>query len=598
MARKNTKGASSLFYNIERLIQKIPIVGKVYDFFGKMIGGFLDALSLRPLALTVLILLTGFTAFSTISTYSFYSTCNKGVVKNKVVKGDFEQLENLDKMELELERAILQGDLNAEKALEGKVEHLKFRNKFSKTGAKVGYFFCNQLFGYGAMVLFLAAFTILYLYHQRVYFPNDYSWQYALSRSLLYGLFILGGMTLWVAVVAHLVQDYAHEKPPLLWGGAIGKQTFNAIKGALGTWGLGSFLVLLPAFFGFILSVIRISPEEKAKRQAKKRAEEKFNQKQKEREEKERQKEIERKAKLTEQERLAELEEEAQRKAEEEERKQREEAERLAEEARKKEEKRRREEAEGGSLLKRVLRGFRGLFTIGSGTFEEEVPEEEQAMPQECQEPEANNQIEVQEPEPESPSNVVPNVEQANIDEPQSGGGVSVEDRQDDDDILEPNEIKEVVVEDYVVPSIELLEDHGRNNEKLDNEIINRNAQRIIDELAKFGIEVSVPNATVGPTITLYELKLGSGVRISKVSNLDDDIAMALKVEKVRIIAPLPGRGTVGVEVPNPKVQTVSMRSMIASSKFNEAKCNCRLLLVRRLRMKPLSLTLRRLLTS
>ncbi len=145
-------------------------------------------------------------------------------------------------------------------------------------------------------------------------------------------------------------------------------------------------------------------------------------------------------------------------------------------------------------------------------------------------------------------------------------------DKTEESDALDPSEIEEDLTSDYVVPHIELLEDHGRHNEKLDREVIDRNAQKIIDELAKFNIEVSVPNATVGPTITLYELRLGDGIRISKVSNLDDDIAMALRVEKVRIIAPLPGRGTVGVEVPNPKVQTVSMRSMIASSRFNEAK--------------------------
>ena len=98
----------------------------------------------------------------------------------------------------------------------------------------------------------------------------------------------------------------------------------------------------------------------------------------------------------------------------------------------------------------------------------------------------------------------------------------------------------------------------------------NANKNRIVDVLRTFGVEISSIKATVGPTITLYEITLAPGVRISKVRSLEDDIALSLAAEGIRIIAPIPGRGTIGIEVPNAKKNIVSMESILNSKKFQE----------------------------
>lgn len=95
---------------------------------------------------------------------------------------------------------------------------------------------------------------------------------------------------------------------------------------------------------------------------------------------------------------------------------------------------------------------------------------------------------------------------------------------------------------------------------------------RIIETLENYGIRISSIKATVGPTITLYEIIPEPGVRISKIRNLEDDIALSLAALGIRIIAPIPGKGTIGIEVPNKDPQTVSMHSVIASKKFQECK--------------------------
>ena len=100
----------------------------------------------------------------------------------------------------------------------------------------------------------------------------------------------------------------------------------------------------------------------------------------------------------------------------------------------------------------------------------------------------------------------------------------------------------------------------------------NANKQRIEDTLRNYGIEIQSINATIGPTITLYEIVPKPGVRISKIRSLEDDIALSLAALGIRIIAPIPGKGTVGIEVPNKDPQMVSMYSIIASRKFQESK--------------------------
>ena len=98
------------------------------------------------------------------------------------------------------------------------------------------------------------------------------------------------------------------------------------------------------------------------------------------------------------------------------------------------------------------------------------------------------------------------------------------------------------------------------------------NKNRIISVLRNFGVEIDSIRATVGPTITLYEITPKPGVRISKIKNLEDDIALSLAALGIRIIAPMPGKGTIGIEVPNAKANIVSMLSILNSKKFQEAK--------------------------
>ena len=98
------------------------------------------------------------------------------------------------------------------------------------------------------------------------------------------------------------------------------------------------------------------------------------------------------------------------------------------------------------------------------------------------------------------------------------------------------------------------------------------NKKRIIEVLNSFGVQIREITATVGPTITLYEITPAEGVRISKIRNLEDDIALSLSALGIRIIAPIPGKGTIGIEVPNAHASIVSMESILNSRKFQETK--------------------------
>ncbi|MDG1777403.1 MAG: DNA translocase FtsK [Crocinitomicaceae bacterium] len=124
----------------------------------------------------------------------------------------------------------------------------------------------------------------------------------------------------------------------------------------------------------------------------------------------------------------------------------------------------------------------------------------------------------------------------------------------------------------YMLPPIELLKDYGSNSETaVDTSELEENKNKIVTTLQNYKIEISKIRATVGPTVTLYEIIPAPGVRISKIKNLEDDIALSLAALGIRIIAPIPGKGTIGIEVPNSKPQMVSMRSLIASKKFQES---------------------------
>ena len=122
-------------------------------------------------------------------------------------------------------------------------------------------------------------------------------------------------------------------------------------------------------------------------------------------------------------------------------------------------------------------------------------------------------------------------------------------------------------LEYYKYPSYDLLKDFGEIK-SVDAAEQQENKERITQTLRNYGITIKKIDATVGPTITLYEIVPDDGIRISKIRNLGDDIALSLAATGIRIIAPIPGRGTVGIEVPNKKPQIVPMRSLIASEKF------------------------------
>ena len=124
----------------------------------------------------------------------------------------------------------------------------------------------------------------------------------------------------------------------------------------------------------------------------------------------------------------------------------------------------------------------------------------------------------------------------------------------------------------YQLPEIDLLDDHGSGNISVNKEELENNKDRIIETLLNYKINISKIKATIGPTVTLYEIIPAAGVRISKIKNLEDDIALSLSALGIRIIAPMPGKGTVGIEVPNSKPDIVSMKTLIASDKFQNSE--------------------------
>ena len=128
-------------------------------------------------------------------------------------------------------------------------------------------------------------------------------------------------------------------------------------------------------------------------------------------------------------------------------------------------------------------------------------------------------------------------------------------------------------LENYRYPTLDLLKKYDHDGKPyIDMAEQTANKNRIVDVLRTFGVEIASIKATVGPTITLYEITLAPGVRITKIRSLEDDIALSLSALGIRIIAPMPGRGTVGIEVPNAKPSIVSMESILNSKKFQESQ--------------------------
>ena len=124
----------------------------------------------------------------------------------------------------------------------------------------------------------------------------------------------------------------------------------------------------------------------------------------------------------------------------------------------------------------------------------------------------------------------------------------------------------------YKIPSVKLLNDYGSGKIEIDKDELEANKNRIVETLGNYKIGISSITATVGPTITLYEIVPEAGIRISKIKNLEDDIALSLSALGIRIIAPIPGRGTIGIEVPNQNPATVSMKAVLSSEKFQKAE--------------------------
>lgn len=125
----------------------------------------------------------------------------------------------------------------------------------------------------------------------------------------------------------------------------------------------------------------------------------------------------------------------------------------------------------------------------------------------------------------------------------------------------------------YKFPTLELLKEYNSNTGiTIDQEELEQNKNTIVETLRNYKIEIDQIKATVGPTVTLYEIIPEAGIRISKIKNLEDDIALSLSALGIRIIAPIPGKGTIGIEVPNKNPKMVSMRSVIGSPKFQNAE--------------------------
>ncbi len=124
----------------------------------------------------------------------------------------------------------------------------------------------------------------------------------------------------------------------------------------------------------------------------------------------------------------------------------------------------------------------------------------------------------------------------------------------------------------YIFPELQLLKDYTNENIHINKAELETNKDRIVDTLNNYKIGIASIKATIGPTVTLYEIVPDAGVRISKIKNLEDDIALSLSALGIRIIAPIPGRGTIGIEVPNKKPSVVSMKSVLSSQKFQNTK--------------------------
>lgn len=182
-----------------------------------------------------------------------------------------------------------------------------------------------------------------------------------------------------------------------------------------------------------------------------------------------------------------------------------------------------------------------------------------------------------------TPLNVEPTIKRTVAPKDANDIGMDIEQVLDEEEVIDSKASK--LVEDFGefdpklelsnfrFPPIELLKDYSQGKTlTINEEELQANKDRIVETLNNYKIGIAKISATIGPTVTLYEIVPEAGVRISKIKNLEDDIALSLSALGIRIIAPIPGRGTIGIEVPNQNPSTVSMRSVIASPKFQNAE--------------------------
>ncbi|WP_340114232.1 FtsK/SpoIIIE family DNA translocase [Maribellus mangrovi] len=195
----------------------------------------------------------------------------------------------------------------------------------------------------------------------------------------------------------------------------------------------------------------------------------------------------------------------------------------------------------------------RAIFeSDGDDDFEAEINEEPEA--------EEAEEVEVKNKKEEETDELNLDVERKEEEEAET---INPQELEDYDPTLDLSSFK--------FPTLELLEDHKFGNAEVKQEELVANKNKIVETLRHYKIEITKIRATIGPTITLYEIVPAPGVRISKIKNLEDDIALSLAALGIRIIAPIPGRGTIGIEVPNQNPEVVSMHSIIRSKKFQES---------------------------
>ncbi len=208
---------------------------------------------------------------------------------------------------------------------------------------------------------------------------------------------------------------------------------------------------------------------------------------------------------------------------------------------------------------------------------EEDIEATEDEMPFMVEKTNADDDFEITIPSEslETPQHI--STEHTSVDEEEFSVAIAEEDTAVDEEDLDKlrQEFGEydptLDLASYILPPIELLNDYGGKGISVNKNELEENKNKIVETLAHYKIEIAKIKATVGPTVTLYEIVPAPGVRISKIKNLEDDIALSLSALGIRIIAPIPGKGTIGIEVPNSSPDMVSMRALIASEKFQNS---------------------------